>query len=86
MLQIDFQFCSVGHPAIDLLYFLYTSTINEIRQTKILELTQYYFYELKFVLTKLEYDPKKIPTLQQFQLQVMKKYFYGNSRFAQCLN
>lgn len=77
-LQIDFQFSCIGHPAIDLLYFLYTSSVDDIRQTKIFELTQFYYYELKRVLAGLNYDLKKLPTLHEFQLQVLKKYFYGN--------
>lgn len=77
-LQLDYQFCCVAHPAIDLLFFLYTSTLDEIRQTKIFEMTQFYFYELKGVLIKLEYDPDKIPSLLEFQAQIMKKYFYGD--------
>jgi hypothetical protein len=41
------------------------------------ELIQYYYYELKDVLTRLGYDMKKVPTLHAFQMQVFKKYIYG---------
>lgn len=75
--QLDFQFCCIGHPAIDLMYFLHTSSVDEIRQDKVLQLTQYYYYELKNILLRLNYNLAKFPTLHEFQIQCMKKYFYG---------
>lgn len=42
------------------------------------EMIQFYYYEVKELLIKLDYDMKKFPTLQNFQVQVQKKYFYGN--------
>ena len=41
------------------------------------EMQQYYYYELENMLKKLGYDMKKFPTLHQFHLQILKKYFYG---------
>ena len=42
------------------------------------EMVQFYYYEVKELLGRLKYDMKKFPTLQNFQVQVLKKYFYGN--------
>ncbi|CAG9797850.1 unnamed protein product [Chironomus riparius] len=74
---LDFQFCSVGHPAIDLMYFFYSSACDEIRLTKIFYLCQFYYYELKKILVKLNCDLSAFPSLHDFQVQVMKKYFYA---------
>lgn len=38
---------------------------------------QYYYYELKDLMMRLGFDMEKFPTLHEFQLQVLKKYFYG---------
>lgn len=62
---------------INLQYFLFTSTIDELRQEKMDELFQYFYYELQSLLTRLDYDMKKFPTLHEFQMQAQKKYFYG---------
>lgn len=40
---------------------------------------QYYYYELRTLLTRLKYDMKKFPSLHAFTLQLHKKYFYGKS-------
>lgn len=44
---------------------------------------QYYYYELKDLLERMGYEGTKIPTLQSFQIQVLKKYFYGNFHGSQ---
>jgi Ecdysteroid kinase-like family len=80
-LQLDFQFCCIAHPAIDLLYFIFTSSIDEVRQSKVMHLTQHYYYELKFVLKRLNYNFETFPSLQEFQLQIMKKFFYCEINF-----
>jgi Ecdysteroid kinase-like family len=58
-------------------YFLYTSSVDELRLERIEELIQYYYYELRDLLSRLNYDMRKFPTLHGFQMQVFKKYFYG---------
>ena len=58
-------------------YFLFTSTVDDLRQEKMEELIQFYYYELSDLLKRLDYDRAKIPSLHNFQLQVLKKYFYG---------
>lgn len=40
-------------------------------------LMQFYYTELKSLLTRLQYDMQKFPSLHAFQMQVLKKYFYG---------
>lgn len=45
------------------------------------EMVQFYYYEVRDLLRRLNYDMKKVPTLQKFQMQVLKKFFYGKTRF-----
>lgn len=79
-LQIDFQFCHWGSPVLDLLHLLYTSLREELYDQRHIEsYAPIYYYELKKVLQKLNYDLNSFPTLHQFQLEFVKKMFYGKS-------
>lgn len=73
---LDFQFASFGSPALDLIYFLFTSTNEDLRPDRIEELMQFYFYELKSLLMRLDYDMETFPSLHTFSQQVLKKFFY----------
>ncbi|CAO1341354.1 unnamed protein product [Diamesa hyperborea] len=77
VILIDFQFCYYGHPAIDVLYFLHTSAVDELRQNNIDELIQYYYHQLRDILIKLNYDMNKFPSLIEFERQISNKYFYA---------
>lgn len=77
VILLDFQFCCYASPAIDLLYFIHTSCIDDLRQNRLEELIQFYYYHLMNILNKLNHDTKNLPTLHQFQQQVFKKFFYG---------
>ena len=77
VILLDFQFCCYASPAIDLLYFINTSCIEDLRQNRVEELIQYYYYHLMDILGRLSFDCEKLPSLHQFQQQVLKKYFYG---------
>lgn len=57
-----------------------SSAVDELRQDKFDELIQFYYYELKDLLVRLDYDMKKFPSLRAFQLQIQKKSF--NGKFA----
>lgn len=46
VLLLDFQFCCYGSPAIDLCYFFFTSSCDEIRQNCFDEYMQYYYLQL----------------------------------------
>lgn len=79
--QIDFQFCHWGSPALDLIHLLYTSLNDELHtQEQIETFVQVFYYELKEMLIKLDYDLKNFPTLHQFQLQFFGKLFYGENQ------
>ncbi|KAI9561520.1 hypothetical protein GHT06_012479 [Daphnia sinensis] len=41
--MVDFQQARIGHPLSDVLYFMYTSTMPELRQRSMLVLLRYYF-------------------------------------------
>ncbi|XP_019553110.2 uncharacterized protein LOC109422703 [Aedes albopictus] len=76
MLVLDFQYCCYGSPAIDLCYFFFTSSCDEIRQNSFDEYMQYYYYQLAKYVKKLNCSIR-FPTLHQFQQQIMKKMFYS---------
>lgn len=73
---LDFQFCCHATPAVDLCYFFFSSTRDEIRQNSFDELMQYYYYHLADYAKRLNYT-RKFPTLHQFQRQLLKKMFYA---------
>lgn len=50
------------------------------------EMIQFYYYELKDVLERLGYDMKKLPTLHAFQIQVYRKYIYGEMKIKVTMN
>jgi hypothetical protein len=52
--------------------------MDDIRFEKMEELIQFYYNELKELLTKLGYDMKNFPTHHVFQQQYLKKSFYSN--------
>ena len=79
VILLDFQYCCYASPAIDLLYFIHTSCVDDLRENRVDELTQYYYYQLKDILNRLNHKIGKIPTLHEFQQQVLKKYFYGTN-------
>lgn len=78
--QIDFQFCHWGSPALDLIHFLYTSLNDELYcQDEIEGFVQFYYDELKETLKKLDYDFANFPSLQEFQIEMLRQSFYGES-------
>lgn len=65
---------------LDLMHLLYTSLQEELYDQRHIEsFAQYFYYELKNVLQKLNYDLKNFPSLHEFQIDFVKKMFYGKS-------
>lgn len=56
-----------------------TSASEDLQHNMLEELIQFYYYELKDILARLEYDMEKLPTLHKFQLQIQRKYFWGET-------
>ncbi|XP_070507690.1 uncharacterized protein [Chironomus tepperi] len=79
---LDFQFFFFGSAALDLHYFLFTSVHDDMRLEKMDEMVRFYYNEVKQLLTRLNYDMKKFPSLHNFQVQVLKKLFYA---FSSCM-
>lgn len=60
------------------MHFLYTSLQEELYDPQHIEaFAQFYYYELKDVLQKLNFDLQSFPTLHEFQLDFVNKMFYG---------
>ncbi|CAO1438719.1 unnamed protein product [Diamesa tonsa] len=74
---LDFQYCCLASPTLDLIYFILTSTKNELRFDQFDELVQFYYYQLRDLLLKMNFDMSKLPSLHKFHLQMEKKLFYG---------
>lgn len=75
---LDFQFCCHATPAIDLFYFFFASTSDEIRQNCLDEYMHYYYCNLIKYAKRLNCT-KQLPTLHQFQRQLLRKMFYCKS-------
>ncbi|XP_059620966.1 uncharacterized protein LOC132264697 [Phlebotomus argentipes] len=74
LLFVDLQFSSWTSPVVDILYFAHNSLKEDIRQTKITELIQYYHTQFATLLRKLN-TKKKIPTLREMHMMVLEKEF-----------
>ncbi|XP_063706149.1 uncharacterized protein LOC134835209 [Culicoides brevitarsis] len=70
---LDWQYATYASPFVDLFFFIFTSTNDEIRINHA-DLLQFYHKELTETLKKLKY-PKHIPTLLEFRLQYLRKSF-----------
>lgn len=74
--MIDFQHSTTMSPAIDLSYFLYTTTAeSELKHLK--ELLLFYHQKLNENLRKLGSDPSNIFLLQTFRDHWKKYAIYG---------
>lgn len=63
-------------PAIDLTYLIYTSAASELKIEQFDYLIQFYHTVLVDCLKKLNYS-KRLPTLLELQIDVLKRGFYG---------
>ncbi|XP_055856518.1 uncharacterized protein LOC129919603 [Episyrphus balteatus] len=73
---IDFQLSKFATPAVDLFYFLLSSASLDIKVSCFDEFIQYYHDNLVENLKLLNY-PKKIPTLKQLRMDLMKYSFWS---------
>ncbi|XP_055856529.1 uncharacterized protein LOC129919610 [Episyrphus balteatus] len=75
---VDFQLSRYASPVIDLYYFLLTSPKLEIKVANFDEFIQFYHENLIKNLKLLNYS-KKLPTLKDLHLDLLKKNFWGFS-------
>lgn len=68
-----------GSHSIDLIYSLYTLVTAETRENKRDEIIKFYHDEFAATLKKIGYL-KKIPTLHELQMEILKNGFLGNRR------
>ncbi|GFG33031.1 hypothetical protein Cfor_07428 [Coptotermes formosanus] len=73
---IDFQLARFSSPALDLQYFLCSSTNDEVRFTKRGHLLSEYHAELRDTLGALELDPDQF-TLEQLKEEFEEKEMFG---------
>lgn len=74
--QIDFQLCCYGSPVLDLGYFFYLSSSDEIKfnQEKFHELVKLYHEQLSCTMRHLKCQTKP-PTLFQLQQEYSRRHF-----------
>ncbi|XP_055856528.1 uncharacterized protein LOC129919609 [Episyrphus balteatus] len=73
---IDYQMSRYSSPVLDLFYFLLSSPSLDIKVSCFDEFIQYYHENLVENLKLLKY-PKKIPTLKQLRMDLMKYSFWS---------
>lgn len=75
---IDFQMSRYCSPVFDLYYFLLTSPKLEVKVANFDDFVKFYHDHLVENLKLLQY-PKKLPTLKDLQMDLLKKSTYGFS-------
>jgi len=70
--MVDFQLSRMGHPLFDLLYFLYSSTLPELRKEHMVSWLSFYFNTLVEYLKKLEFELTDY-TFEDFMVDYKKK-------------
>lgn len=74
--QIDLQLSVWGSPAIDLHYFIVSSTDKKLKLKEFDTIIQYYHENLVKTLKSLGYK-KPIPTLLELQIDLLQRGFLG---------
>lgn len=78
---IDYQMSMWSSPAIDLTYLIFTSAAPELKVKEFDYFIQFYHTELVASFKRLGYK-KKIPTLLEIQVDVLKRGLYGKLTFS----
>ncbi|CRL06030.1 CLUMA_CG019012, isoform A [Clunio marinus] len=73
---LDYQFTAYGSPVLDLLYFIMSSTTEELREHKMETMMQFYYHQLRKTAEKLNCK-KPIPSLHSFYCTVSKRLNYA---------
>lgn len=72
----DWQISAVTSPALDLSYYLLTSTTKELR-ARYEELLKVYYDSMSTLITKLGSDPKKLFPFDELKRQMKQFGVYG---------
>ncbi|KAJ8979817.1 hypothetical protein NQ317_002081 [Molorchus minor] len=74
---VDFQMNVFTSPAIDLHYFIATSTKIEVKLDHIEIILDHYYAQLLANLAKLQYSLERVPTREHFKKDYNNRAFYG---------
>ncbi|CAH2003756.1 unnamed protein product [Acanthoscelides obtectus] len=74
---VDFQMNIFTSPAIDLHYFIATSTKIEVKLECIEIILDHYYAQLLANLAKLQYSLERVPTREQFKKDYHYRAFFG---------
>lgn len=69
---IDFQMTRFASPAIDLLHFIFTSTVKSIRDQYFKDILSIYYSSLSTTIRKLGSDPDQLFTFNDLEEQLKK--------------
>lgn len=83
---LDWQFCRLGSPALDVSQFLFTATDKEFRDKYYSEMVRTYYYSLCSYLAELKCDAEKILPFDILQLQLKRYAVYGLSMAVMTLH
>lgn len=72
-------------PAIDLHYFIATSTDIEVKLNHVDIILDHYYAQLIGNLTKMLYPLERVPTREQFKKDYNHRAFYGKQRICASL-
>lgn len=75
--QIDFQMNIFTSPAIDLHYFIATSTKIQVKLDHIEIILDHYYAQLIANLAKMQYSLERVPSREQFKKDYNYRAFYG---------
>lgn len=74
---IDFQIARFASPVLDLLYFLFTSTVKSIRDQYFKDILNIYYSTLSTTIRKLGSDPDQLFPFDVLERQLKKFGKYG---------
>ncbi|CAF4876693.1 unnamed protein product [Pieris macdunnoughi] len=85
VIPIDFQTIRHGNLVSDLVYFIFTGTDQEFRNTQYQRCLDHYYSELSRTLTMLNLDPNEIYSRKDFEYELEQASSYGLLSAILCL-
>ncbi|XP_045525750.1 uncharacterized protein LOC123715018 isoform X2 [Pieris brassicae] len=85
VIPIDFQTIRHGNLVSDLVYFIFTGSNQEFRNTNYQQCLDHYYSELSSTLTRLHLDPNQIYSRKDFEYELEQASSYGLLSAILCL-
>lgn len=75
--MIDFQLARCGSPVLDISFFIYACTTQDLRERHYFELLEYYYKILSSQIAEMGSDPLKIYSWESFMCEMKRYSFFG---------